>query len=297
MAQQVLTPSCPEAARLMLATPESMDIDLGVLPDNVGRRIDTREGSEWGSETAARLRFVFVEWIRTRRDLPVWQRLLAIATACSALDQLGTSASRNRMVDQLDSEKIFEQFSAIAATAVADNLRQVEVFGKLFSVRSFNASGMSVFQREALSAVFEMLNSVKSTPDQFAKRALEQYQVGICRLNDFLAGREYLLENYLSYLMFASSFPLNEKTYSKAFFKLLAKYGILRFILALNAESKGAQFTETDFRRSIVAYTRFYEHSPVFQRVVDDLPERLSVLSLRAVGALVRDDLRVPLPY
>jgi len=81
---------------------------------------------------------------------------------------------------------------------------------------------------------------------------------------------------------------------STAAFKSLV---LLRFILALNAESKGAQFTETDFRRSIVAYTRFYEHSPVFQRVVDDLPERLSVLSLRAVGALVRDDLRVPLPY
>jgi hypothetical protein len=242
-------------------------------------------------DSAVELRFIFIELIR-RTDAPLWSRLVAMGAICDALDQIKDDSARDIFVSQLSNSEGLRPFLELAREVKRNLAGQAGVFGRFFNARPFNQSKLSAFQRDALSDVLEFQQSLVGTEAICDTLREIKYADGLRQLNTFLSDKEFMSENYLINLMLMTAFPFEAEGsgFSAAFFRLLARYGVLRYVLAITAAAKRERFASGDFVGCVVVCTRFYEHNVPFRGFVDSVLETPNKLSLSALGGLVRDD-------
>jgi len=289
--QQSLTPSCPEAARLMFLSREAMNIEAQSLPGAAPLSAGMIGHEIFGPDLVLRTRLFFSEFMRERSDLPIWQRVMAVGLVCATLDEIVSDNSRRQFMDKFLNESLVDDLVQIAGSSVASVDGQASIFGKLFLLRDWSNTQLSDFQRGALAEILEMFSEVGVESDSLPSVMAAGYASGIQLLNEFSVNHSFLMENYLRHLMFENAFPFNEKSWRRAFFKIIAKYGIVRFMLAMKASRKKQNFSSQDFQDCIVVFTRFYEHNLRFKKSVDQLLERFAGLGIIAIGSLIRDDL------
>jgi len=275
----------------MLSSRDAMKINLQTwqeMPGHASKPHLTTTAIDPDPVVQVRLRFV--DFIRARGELPVWQRLSAMGLACAAFDQLTDLAERKIFVTQLEDDALLNRFVEIAGLSKIDVNNQLKLFSRLFALKEWRNVAFSEFQRSTLDEIIKLFEQRTNEGERDDATMEAYYQSGLRSLGMFLSDRSYLNENYIIHLMLADAFPFNASSWRRAFLKILAKYGIVRLMLAIKSAYKKDEFSETDYRNCIVVFTRFYEHNPRFKQAVDQLLERFESLSIGTIGSLLRDD-------
>jgi len=289
--QRLLTPSCPEAARLMLSSRDAMKINLQTwqeMPGHASKPHLTTTAIDPDPVVQVRLRFV--DFIRARGELPVWQRLSAMGLACAAFDQLTDLAERKIFVTQLEDDALLNRFVEIAGLSKIDVNNQLKLFSRLFALKEWRNVAFSEFQRSTLDEIIKLFEQRTNEGERDDETMEAHYQIGLRSLGMFLSDRSHVIENYIIHLMLTDAFPFNASSWRHAFYKVFAKFGIVRLMLAIKAACKKNELSEAEFQSCIIVFTRFYEHNPHFKKTVEQLLEQFESLSIGTIGSLIRDD-------
>jgi lysine-N-methylase len=265
--EQALVLSCPEAARQALLHADAFDFveeKVTVRPDGI---VDG--ASAFGLTTAAvnDVRIFCLQLMRTT-DLALWQRLAILGVFCERLNATLANGQHNAVPALLD------DFGAlIEQGAIVDALRdlrpnheaQAMVFSTLLADKGFSAtSEMQIEQVRMIGTNLGADESGRTT----AEALVASYMRGLERLGQALEQTPHLLENYVLNEMFLNLFPFYGSNPFDAYLQLVARFGLLRLILAAQCNNDG-DLPDANALVSVVhVYCRRFQHQTTFaQRV------------------------------
>ena len=289
-----LTPSCPEATRLMLDREDALDLD--VVKMSVGAATRSSGGKRWGLSVDASklLHTVFLELVRVR-GFPVWQRLSAVVLFGHLVHDALQAPDGVRRAETLIGTVAGEQ-SLIGIVSAALGLpgnhkAQFEVFGGLWRANAHRFVGGSALQR---SVVRDIADEGGSEPDQALRLesvTLERYLKGLSVLKEFYETNEHMMTNYLVNELARNSFPMDKGDASlwRECQSVASRYGILRFMLALRAERCGAAFGKAEFADTIVVFSKRLEHNASFSLTIKKCFEAAKIDEPARVLKLLRE--------
>jgi lysine-N-methylase len=90
------------------------------------------------------------------------------------------------------------------------------------------------------------------------------------RLPEALANVPWMLEHYLLNEMMRNVFPFGESGTYQHFLQLVARFGLLRFMLAARCNTADPLPTETELAAVVEVHARRFHHEPAFIQKVND---------------------------
>lgn len=235
--EQAMTLSCPEAARLALLAEDAFDFVEGsvTLREGMVNRIEPVRGLSM--ELMNELRIFCLNLLRTR-ELALWQRLALLGLFCEQLSrhlaagqQAGVPAMLEEFIALIESGAPLAALDAIQPNHQA----QAMVFATLWATKGFDTP--STFQQGVIKQISARLGADEQGQSSAAS-LLASYSNGLARLDEVLAQAPYLLENYLANEMFIHFFPFSAPDPYDSYLHLVARFGLLRFLLAAQCNSE-----------------------------------------------------------
>ncbi|WP_075792886.1 flagellin lysine-N-methylase [Massilia putida] len=266
--EQALNLSCPEAARQALLHADAFDF----VEDSITmRQADVIEGfAGFGLTTAAvnDVRIFCLQLMRTT-DLALWQRLAILGVFCERLNATlanGQHAAVPALLD--DFAALIEQGSIVGALhdLRPNHEAQAMVFSTLLADRGFSStSRMQAEQVHMIGANLGADASGQTTADAL----VASYTRGLERLGRALEQAPHLLENYVLNEMFLTLFPCYGINPFDAYLQLVARFGLLRLILAARCNNDGELPDANALVNTVHVYCRRFQHQSTFARRVN----------------------------
>jgi lysine-N-methylase len=290
-----LTPSCPEATRLMLERDDSVDLEIREL--SIDMPFDARSGRRWGLSVdfSKMLHTSILELLRMS-DCPAWQRLSAVMllghlvhTALQRGD--GVQAAEELLRTMAAGGPSIELLTT-AAVLPGHRKAQFEIFGGLWKAHAHRFLGGSKLQQAVMRDIADQCEQEIDRPVTLESLTLDRYQSGLSILNGFHKSYPYLITNYLINEFARNAFPLGSGGASlwRECQSVASRYGILRFMLAMRAERLGSAFGVSEFAETIVVFTKRLEHNPKFSDIIKNCFEAAKVDDPSRVLKLLRDE-------
>ena len=231
--EHVLALACPEVARMALLAPDALDLietEVVVRAESV---ITTPGKWQLSEEDINEIRGFCFQLVRAR-DLHLWQRLAIIGHFCHQLDQLLQEKKRReitafltRFVDQIENGEILDKLTGVAF----NHAIQAQLFFKFWEGQAERKN--SATQADVQRAVANGLCGDAGDGETSNQGALiRNYLTGLERSNRALEATPALLENYLLNEMLSEFFPFDADTPYQHFLGLMARFGLLRLMLA-----------------------------------------------------------------
>jgi lysine-N-methylase len=260
--EQAMTLSCPEAARQALLAPDAFDFieaRIEARPDMVGRVV-TKHGI--ALETMNEVRIFCLTLLRTAQ-LALWQRLAVLGVFCESLSTL-LAEDRHAEVGALvqEFEALVGQGQALQALAdmQPNHPAQALVFSTLWGGKEFVTH--SAAQNQVIAAVAAGLGADESGRVS-GEQLIEHYSRGVQRLPEALLAAPHLLEHYLLNEVFANVFPFECAVPYENYLQLVARFGLLRLMLA--AQCTGDTLPDADaLVRTVHVMCRRFQHDVGF---------------------------------
>lgn len=289
-----LTPSCPEAARLMLDREDALDLDIAEMP--VGASFKIGEGRRWGLsvDTSKLLHTICLELVRVR-GFPVWQRVSAVVlfghlvhTALRSPDGVG---SAEMLIRTMAGEKSMLGIVSAAMGLPGNYKAQFEVFGGLWKANSHRFAGGSPLQQTVVRDLVDEETYDPKASLSLESITLDRYLRGLSVLKQFLDGNEHLMTNYMVNDFARNAFPVGGGPVSlwRECQSVASRYGVLRFMLALRAERLGPMFGKAEFTDTIVAFSKRFEHNKKFSETIKGCFEAAKIDEPSRVLKLLRE--------
>jgi lysine-N-methylase len=206
------------------------------------------------------------------QDLELWQRLALLGVfseslgktlAAGQLDQLHalmdgftTLLEKGQLLDALD--QLQPDYSA-----------QALVFTTLWSGKSFVVSS-SASRNQIVDSVSRGLGADPETGQVPSEQLIENYRRGVARLPQALAAAPHLLEHYILNEMFVNFFPFAAEDPYEDFLQLVARFGLLRLMLAAQCNTDGPLPDAATLVRTVQVHCRRFQHAPTFNQRVND---------------------------
>ena len=290
--QRSLDLSCPEAARMVLLSPEPMQFDEeeGVPRDpRLGNLSVLKTSDETSGKPYRYFREIraLVIWLLQNRAYSLWKRLAILGSLC---DQLNTMTEHQQIPEVLAAYRdgvergTFEQ-SLDSHRAEPD--KQLELVLELIVGRV-----SSDFTMPRMLACYQKFrDSMEWTADMSMLELGRRYAAAHAQYYaPFLARHGHMLENYLVSYVYRTLFPLGaqESTHGLSIHRvantirdqcllMMVYFGIAQTLLIGMAASSKGSFSTADAVYVIQAFTKAFGHSPSF-------PERaLEILSQKGV--------------
>jgi lysine-N-methylase len=267
--EQALMLSCPEAARQALLAPDAFDFveaPIEVRPDVVGR-VASRHGI--ALEVMNEVRIFCLTLLRTT-DLPLWQRLALLGLFCERLSATLAQGRHDAVGTLLNNFiTLVEQGQAGAALAgmQPDYTAQALVFSTLWGGRSFVTD--SPVRNRVIDAVAKGLGADDSG-QVAAEQLVERYRTGVQRLPAALQAAPHLLDHYLLNEVFGNLFPFDGKDPYQNYLQLVARFGLLRLMLA--AQCSGDTLPDAAaLVQTVHVLCRRFQHDPVLAAKVNEI--------------------------
>lgn len=290
-----LTPSCPEAARLMLESDDALDFVVEEL--SFDGNPEPRSSRRWGLPTDASkmLHTSIIELLRIE-GRPAWQRLSAVVLLGHLIH-----VAMQREHDKSNVERLLASMAAggpsdellTAAAALPGNIKaQFEIFGGLWKANAHRFLGGSALQQAVMRDIVDPRRSETDGGASLDTLTLDRYKAGLGVLRGFHAANGHLLTNYLVNEFARNAFPLSSggSTLWRECQSVASRYGILRFMLAMRAERLGAAFGRDAFVDTVVAFTKRLEHNPTFSETIKSCFEAAKIDDPGRVLKLLRDE-------
>nr|WP_314544476.1 flagellin lysine-N-methylase [uncultured Massilia sp.] len=267
-AEQALTLSCPEAARLALLAADAFvftEAPIAVRGNTVAT-IQPQYGLSL--EQMNETRILCLNLMRTE-GLAIWQRLAILGVFCDELTRLiedGRQAELpallERTVATVENGELLSALDLIRPNHQA----QAMVFATLWAAKGF--STISPMHAAMLERIARGLGADQH--GQVGAAALvDAYVRGLARLDQALEHTPYLLGNYLLNDMFLGWFPLNGSSPYRNYLQLVARFGLLRFMLAAQCAADDEPAAPATLVSTVQLYCRRFEHDPVFGKEVN----------------------------
>jgi lysine-N-methylase len=262
--EQVLSLSCIEAARTALLAEDAFEFVEAPVSIRAGTVHNTVVGGRMPAELMIEARIFCMNLVRTR-ELPLWQRLALLGAFCEALEGYRTGGQDPEAAYAIISDfiRLIESGEALAPLDLIepDFASQAQVFATLWGASGFKAS--SIHQQDLMQRIAGGLGADAS--GQVSAAGLEAaYRRGLQRLDQTISLTPWLLENYLLNEMFTNLFPIDADNPYGAYLQLIARFGMLRFLLAAqcNAEAELPQLTTLS--ATVALQCRRFQHDPQY---------------------------------
>jgi lysine-N-methylase len=268
--EQSMELSCPEVSRLALLAADAFEFVEGPIEvrADVVRTATPNEGFD--SELVNELRFFCVNLMRTR-ELPLWQRLAVLGLFCESIteplgrrDNAALRALVDNFIAMLEQGSLQESLAALQP----DHAAQALVFSTLWSGMPMITS--SAQRNEVIASVAAGLGADPQTGQVGAERLAESYVAGLRRLPQALEAAPHLLEHYLLNEILQSMFPYSAATPYLGYQRLVARFGLLRLMLAARCNTDGPLPDADALARTVQVHCRRFHHDVQFGKRVDE---------------------------
>lgn len=265
--EQMITLSCPEAARLALLAEDAMDfLEAPVqLREAMLPEIDSRFGV--APELIYETRIFCLNLMRTR-ELPLWQRLALLGTFCDSLTQLCNSNRQAGIPDLIvEFTRLIEGGELIATLDLIQPAYQAQamVFATLWATKGFETS--SPYQQAMMEQIASRFGA-DASGQVSAEGLVEAYRRGLERMDEALAEAPWLLEHYLVNEMFSQLMPFGGSSPFDSYLQLVARFGLLRMLLAVQCNTDGAVPPIATLVATVQMHCRRFQHVPLYAKRV-----------------------------
>lgn len=281
--EQHLTLSCPQAARLALTMPQAFVFTVARVPlrPNAAVAIAGVHGFAAESVSAAR---VFAVQLCQTEGLSLTEKLIALGWLCQQIDVL-ISMSLWQGMDALLAEMVrlveSGQLSAQAKLLATGTKMGATIFASLFA-RS------PQHRLPALHAkVFDEVHRGLELDRIDAQPIDLCFHKGMSRLNLDGGRSEAALSRYILNEILREIFPWQEEACLSHFRRLVARYGVVRLMLAGTAAARDAPLDDDAIVLIVHVFARHYQHDDHFVDQVQQVLSENGLLQLEHLYALL----------
>lgn len=265
--EQGLTLSCPEAARQALLHADAFDFVEGPVVLRKSSATPSPVDEHTGAINDAR---IFCMQLMRTRSLALWERLAILGVFCETLAARMAERGYGAIPAVLaEFGALLEQGSLSAALRdlQPNHDAQAMVFSTLLAERGFGVS--SAMQAEFVNEIGRRLGA--DVHGQVGADALvAAYRRGLERLELALRDAPYLLEHYVLNEMFRDLFPFQSAKPFDAYLQLIARFGLLRLLLAARCNTKGDLPDTGVLVNTVHLFCRRFQHQPDFAARVNN---------------------------
>ncbi len=267
--QQGLQLSCPEAARQALLAPDAFEFDQSTLQLRPAVVFTVADSHGLLATVIDELRIFCLNLMRLE-GVPLWQRLALLGVFCERLDGM-LKAGDHHLVPKLP-----EEFADLIAQGDfmneldamrPDHAAQAVVFATLLAGKSFVTSSpahMTVNANVAAGLGANRRGLVGR--DQL----IDGYTHGVSRLPEALAAAPHLLDHYVLNEMFTNMFPFDGETPYVNYLQLIARFGVLRLMLAAQCNTDGPLPDAAALVATVQIHCRRFQHNADFARQINE---------------------------
>lgn len=265
--EQVITLSCPEAARLALLAEDAFEFVESTRQLRETALHEVRPAFGVAPEVMAETRIFCMNLLRTR-ELKLWQRLALLGTFCDSLTVL---CARNEQANILgmieDFVRVIEHGDLVATLDVIqpDHESQAMVFATLWSTMGFDTT--SPFQQDMMRQIATRFGA-NDNGEVSTEGLVAAYRHGLSRMDDALQAAPWLLENYVMNEVFTQLAPFNGYTPYDSYLQLIARFGLLRLLIAVQCNTDGDLPTLTTLTATVQLHCRRFQHDPNYAKRV-----------------------------
>lgn len=257
--EQMITLSCPEAARLALLADDAFDfVEAPVqLRESEVVKVDSR--FDFSPEVMTEIRIFCLNLVRTR-ELALWQRLALLGNFCDSLTHLCITKQQAAAPTLInDFVRVIENGDLVAALDLIqpNHEAQSQVFATLWGAKGFETG--SAAQRELIRQISGKLGADDSG-QVTAEGLVAAYRRGLGRLDEALAETPWWLENYLVNEMFTQFVPFNGNNPYDGFVRIVARFGLLRLLLAAQCNTGDGPPPLATLTTTVYLYCRRFQH-------------------------------------
>lgn len=287
--EQALSLSCPEAARLALARPDTLTFigtELRVRQAAAAAAALPAEAAGFPAEVADEAR-TFCFGLMQTTDLPLWQRLVLLGLFCQLLTEAAQSGRPEQVAagiaattELVASGNIGREFADIAA----DRRNQARLYGQLWSTKNVRVA--SALQNRVTESIWRGLTQGDGRSQVHLDDMAAAYAQGLQGLPAGLADTPFLFDNHLLNDMFRENFPFGMTTPYAHYLALVARHGIVRFMLAVQANDPQAD--RPGPVDTVQVFCRRFQHDAEFARKVNQVLGGSPIGQLHHLVRLIR---------
>jgi lysine-N-methylase len=296
--EMALTLSCPEAARLVLLTP-----DLPVTGAAPQQNHGGRSGAGIGAEGAPALpsdfwaiRAAVLKLLRMR-TYPLWQRLFLLHLFCGRLDSIAQGSAETTL------PAFLAEFDARVATAAlrpamenlpSDRSAQLDIVLRL--------AGLMLHKSNVRPRFVECVRAFTAGIGNGPGATLESLAATYAKAHDrcyapFFDLHPHIMENFLVNTVVRCQFPFGKESMrtgvepdrSREFALLAAQFVLMRGFLIGVAGHHGAAFSSAHVVHTVQAASKHFEHHPEFLNMAHALLKESNMDGARGLAILLRD--------
>lgn len=268
--EQALQLSCPEAARQALLAPDAFEFLEGKI--TVRSESVAAVGAKHGLplELMNELRIFCLNLMRAEGIL-LWQRLALLGVFCESLTATFASGDPDAVPALMKNfTSLLEQGQALDALDAVqpDHAAQALVFSILWGGKTLVTA--SALRNRIMGMVTTGLGFDAATGAVSNERLIECYRRGLSRLPEALEAAPYLLEHYILNEMFGPLFPFDGDTPYDSYLQLIARFGVLRLMLAAQCNTEGALPDATLLVHTVQTHCRRFDHDRRYTHLVNN---------------------------
>lgn len=285
--EQTMSLSCPEAARLALLDEAAFEFVEAPVSVREGTVRATRAGVRITPELMNEVRIFCMNLVRTR-ELALWQRLALLGMFCETLErhQSGQhSPGIQEIIDDFTRMIGSGELIAPLAQVQPNHEAQAMVFATLWGAKGFSAT--SPFHQALMLRISTGLGADASGQTSAATLVLA-YRSGLERLEQMLESAPWFLEHYLLNEMFSHLFPLTGGNAYQAYLQLIARFGLLRLLLAAQCNADADMPTLSTLASTAALQCRWFQHDSAYTRQVNQSLVDSGWANLHKVCTLLR---------
>lgn len=267
-AEQSMSLSCPEAARLALLAEDAFDFVEAPASVREGTLHPVPAVAGMTQEVMNDIRMLCMNLMRTR-ELALWQRLALLGALCEALDGHLAAARQGDVPTLLDDfVRAIQEGELIAALEPVqpDYGAQAMVFATLWSSKGFD--GPSSFQQRHMTSIAAGLGG-DADGQVSADKLVTAYIRGLHRLDSALAEAPWMLEHFVLNEMFSQQFPFSAPRLYDCYLRLVARVGLLRLLLAAQCNTDDDLPAPATLAATVQLQSRRFQHNAGFAAQVN----------------------------
>jgi lysine-N-methylase len=294
--EKALALSCPEAARIVLLTPNILG-EADVTEPATGLNLSsTDEGAGTLPANFWPIRSVVLKLVQNRL-YPLWQRLFLLEVLCRRLDAIAQGES-DRGVPAFLAD--FEASVATGSLRQAMEKLPIDRAAQLDVV--LRLAGLMLHKSNVRSRFVECIQAFTAGIGNGAGATLETLTAQYTLAHDrcyapFFDRYPHIMENFLINTIIRCQFPFGKEgmragaqpNRSREFALLTAQFALMRGLLIGVAGHHGAAFSTAHVVHTVQAASKHFEHHPEFLNMAHALLVEANMDGARGLAILLRN--------
>jgi lysine-N-methylase len=306
--ETALTLSCPEAARLVLLSPDFLSLGLGTDEPNgpPSAEVQVALVEPEDASTKENMQPLPPDFFAIRESVlaiiqmhsyPLWQRIFLVGLLCRRLDSIVQGES-----DKGVSEFIASFKTAVATGSLRPSLETLPVDGAAQLDIVLRLAGLMLHRSNVTprfaATIQAFTTGVGNGPGASLESLTRQYTLAYDTwFEPFFRRHPYILENYVINTIVRCQFPFGREgmavgaipQMAQEFAKLTAQFALTRGLLVGVAGFHGALFSSEHVILTVQSAAKHFEHHPEFLKLAHELLMERQMDGARGTAILLRN--------